>query len=81
MSDQSAKSQRPYFIWDYDLTEEDVRKNFERLRFRWPRNRELWVTPWNGGRKMRKPLHWPTMQAFFITIANGMMDRLRPELT
>jgi len=24
MSDQSAESQRPYFIWDYDLTEEDV---------------------------------------------------------
>jgi len=80
MSDQSAKSQRPYFIWDYDLTEEDVhrilqgdnevekawlitrileyakwediwhyltvddvRENFERLRFRWPQDRELWV--------------------------------------
>ena len=26
MSDQSAKSQRPYFIWDYDLTEGDVRR-------------------------------------------------------
>lgn len=26
MSDQSAQSQRPYFIWDYDLTEEDVHR-------------------------------------------------------
>ncbi len=80
MSDQSVKSRRPYFIWDYDLTEEDVhrilrgdnevekawlitrileyakwediwryltvddvRENFERLRFRWPRDRELWA--------------------------------------
>jgi hypothetical protein len=76
----SAKSQRPYFIWDYDLTEEDlhrilqgdnevekawlitrileyakwediwryltvddVRENFEQLRFRWPQDRELWA--------------------------------------
>jgi len=26
MSDQSVKSRRPYFIWDYDLTEEDVHR-------------------------------------------------------
>jgi hypothetical protein len=38
------------------------------------------LTLWNGGRKMRKPLDLPTMQAFFITIANRMMDRLSPEL-
>jgi hypothetical protein len=74
-----AQNQRPYFLWDYDLTEEqvrailsgddevekawlitrileyarwddiwryltvdDVRENFDRLRFRWPRDRELW---------------------------------------
>lgn len=85
MSEQangSAESgrQRPYFLWDYDLTEEqvrailqgdnevekawlitrileyakwddiwryltvdDVRKNFSRLRFRRPRDRELWI--------------------------------------
>jgi hypothetical protein len=30
--------------------------------------------------EMRKPLDLPTMQAFFITIANSMMDRLNPEL-
>ncbi len=30
--------------------------------------------------EMRKPLDLPTMQAFFITIANRMMDRLSPEL-
>jgi hypothetical protein len=29
---------------------------------------------------MHKPLDLPTMQAFFITIANRMMDRLNPEL-
>jgi hypothetical protein len=26
MNDQPAQSQRPYFIWDYDLTEEDVHR-------------------------------------------------------
>jgi hypothetical protein len=29
-------------IWRY-LTVNDVRKNFERLSFRWPRDRELWA--------------------------------------
>lgn len=73
-------SQRPYFLWDYDITEEevreiirggnevekawvitrileyarwediwryltvdDIRNNFERLRFRWPQVRDLWA--------------------------------------
>jgi len=77
MSDN--RSQRPYFFWDYDITEEDIRRilangnqtekawvitrileyakwddiwryltiddireNFEHLRFRWPQDRELW---------------------------------------
>ncbi len=77
---RDADLQRPYFLWDYDLTEEevrailrgdnevekawlitrileyakwediwryltvdDVRQNFARLRFRWPRDRELWT--------------------------------------
>jgi hypothetical protein len=76
----SGASKRPYFFWDYDITEgqirdilrgdnevekawvitrileyarwediwryltvDDVRENFERLRFRWPRDRELWA--------------------------------------
>jgi hypothetical protein len=85
MSEQSnperqAKKQRPYFLWDYDLSEEevfailrgenevekawlitrileyarwddiwryltldDLRENWERLRFRWPQDRELWA--------------------------------------
>lgn len=75
-----APSGRPYFFWDYDITEEeirdilrgnneverawvitrileyarwediwryltldDVRENFERLSFRWDRDRELWA--------------------------------------
>ena len=29
-------------IWRY-LTVDDVRENFERLSFRWPRDRELWA--------------------------------------
>ena len=73
-------SKRPYFLWDYDITEEqirdilrgndktakawaitrileyarwediwryltvdDVRENFEQLRFRWPDVRDLWA--------------------------------------
>ena len=81
MSEQVASaSPRPYFFWDYDITEEqvrhilqsgdetekawiitrileyarwediwryltvdDVRQNFERLRFRWPQVRDLWA--------------------------------------
>jgi len=79
MSDQPP-SPRPYFFWDYDLTEDevrqilrgdnevekawvitrileyarwddiwryltvdDVRENWPHLRFRWPRDRELWA--------------------------------------
>jgi len=90
MSEQTtqATSQHPYFLWDYDLTEEqvrailrgdnevekvwlitrileyakwddiwryltvdDVRENFSWLRFRWPRDRELWayaLERWSG---------------------------------
>ncbi len=80
--------QRPYFFWDYDITEEEVREilrsgnevekawvitrilehakwediwryltvrdiqeNLKRLRFRWPRDRELWtyaIARWTG---------------------------------
>lgn len=79
MTEQST-STRPYFFWDYDLTEDeirqilrgdnevekawvitrileyarwddiwryltvdDVRENWPNLRFRWPRDRELWA--------------------------------------
>jgi len=80
--------QRPYFFWDYDITEEemheilrgdneiekawvitrilerakwndiwryltvrDIQENLKRLRFRWPRDRELWayaIARWTG---------------------------------
>lgn len=80
MSERVDGARRPYFFWDYDLTEEqvrdilrsgndtekawvitrileyarwddiwryltvdDIRQNFERLRFRWPQDRELWA--------------------------------------
>jgi len=77
---QETSGKRPYFFWDCDITEEDIRRilrgdnevekawvitrileyarwediwryltlddireNFERLRFRWPQDRELWA--------------------------------------
>jgi hypothetical protein len=80
MSSVSRASQRPYFFWDYDisddqvrhilrhgnsvekgwiitrileyakwediwryLTVDDIRQNFEHLRFRRPQDRELWA--------------------------------------
>jgi hypothetical protein len=80
MSEGVDGARRPYFFWDYDLTEEqvrgilrsgdetekawvitrileyarwediwryltvdDIRQNFERLRFRWPQVRDLWA--------------------------------------
>jgi len=86
--DTPVQNKRPYFLWDYDLTEEqvrailrgddevekawlitrileyakwediwryltvdDVRENLNRLRFRWPRDRELWtyaLKRWRG---------------------------------
>lgn len=80
MSETVESTRRPYFFWDYDLTEEqvrdilrsgneiekawvitrileyarwediwhyltvdDIRQNFEHLRFRWPQVRDLWA--------------------------------------
>ncbi len=88
MSERVDGARRPYFFWDYDITEEevrdiirgdneverawvitrileyarwddiwryltvdDVRRNFEQLRFRWPQVRDLWayaLKVWSG---------------------------------
>jgi hypothetical protein len=80
MNERTVATKRPYFFWDYEITEaqvrdilrgddetekawiitrileyarwediwryltvDDVRENFERLKFRWPQDRELWA--------------------------------------
>ena len=80
MTERATTAQRPYFFWDYDISEEDIRRilrgdnevekawvitrileyarwediwryltlndvreNYEQLRFRWPQDRELWA--------------------------------------